>query len=84
MSDADIRDLSQQLELALFLDRQLDLAHCTDECGTSENVIEHLAGVQDYQVAMATYLAACQRRPNAPTLRQETRVIQDSRRTRIV
>jgi hypothetical protein len=26
-----------------------------------ENVIEHLAGVEDLQVAKATYLAACQR-----------------------
>ncbi len=36
-----------------------------------ENVIEHLAGVEDLQVAMATYLAACQRWPGTPiTLRQ--------------
>jgi hypothetical protein len=41
-----------------------------------ENVIEHLAGVEDLQVAMATYLAACQRWPGTPiTLRQGTRVI---------
>jgi len=31
-----------------------------------ENVIEHLAGVEDPQVAMATYVAACQRWPKAP------------------
>src|SRR6266567_1480888 len=50
-----------------------------------ENVIEHLAGVEDLQVAMATYLAACQRWPGTPiTLRQGTQVIEDSRRTRIV
>jgi hypothetical protein len=50
-----------------------------------ENVIEHLAGVEDLQVAKATYLAACQRWPGTPiTLRQGTRVIEDSRRTRIV
>jgi hypothetical protein len=50
-----------------------------------ENVVEHLAGVEDYQVAMATYLAACQRWPNMPiTLRQGARVIQDSRWTRLV
>src|SRR5438270_11575458 len=48
-----------------------------------ENVIEHLAGVEDPQVAKATYLAACQRCPGTPiTLRQATRVIEDSRRTR--
>jgi hypothetical protein len=50
-----------------------------------ENVIEHLAGVEDLQVAKATYLAACQRWPGTPiTLRQGARVIEDSRRTRIV
>ena len=50
-----------------------------------ENVIEHLAGVEDPQVAKATYLAACQRWPGTPiTLRQGTRVIEDSRRTRLV
>jgi hypothetical protein len=48
-----------------------------------ENVIEHLAGVEDLQVAKATYLAACQRWPQTP-LRQGTRVIEDSRRTRLV
>jgi hypothetical protein len=50
-----------------------------------ENVIEHLAGVEDLQVAKATYLAACPRWPETPiTLRQGTRVIEDSRRTRLV
>jgi hypothetical protein len=40
-----------------------------------EHVIEHLAGVEDLQVAMATYHAACERWPNAPiTLRQGMRV----------
>jgi hypothetical protein len=49
-----------------------------------ENVIEHLAGVEDLQVAKATYLAACQRWPGTPiTLRQGTRVIEDSRQTRL-
>jgi hypothetical protein len=50
-----------------------------------ENVIEHLAGVEDFQVAKATYLAVCQRWPQTPlTLRQGTRVIEDGRRTRLV
>jgi hypothetical protein len=44
-----------------------------------ENVIEHLAGVEDLQVAKATYLAACQRWPQTGT-----RVIEESRRTRLV
>ena len=50
-----------------------------------ESVIEHLAGVEDLQVAKATYLAACQRWPGTPiTLRQGTRVIEDSRQARLV
>ena len=49
-----------------------------------ENVIEHLAGVEDLKVAKATDLAACQRWPGTPiTLRQGRRVIEDSRRTRL-
>ena len=45
-----------------------------------ENIVEHVAGVEDYQVALATFLAACQRWPGTPiTLRQGARVIEDSR-----
>jgi hypothetical protein len=48
-----------------------------------ENVVEYLAGAENLQVAKATYRAACKRWPNAAiTLRQGTRVIEDSRRTR--
>ena len=36
-----------------------------------ESVVEHVAGVEDYEVALATYHAACQRWPGVPiTLRQ--------------
>jgi hypothetical protein len=50
-----------------------------------ENVTEHLAGVEDLQVTKATYLAARQRWPGTPiALRQGTRVIEDSRQTRLV
>jgi hypothetical protein len=49
-----------------------------------EDPIEHLAGVDDFTVALATFQAACKRWPNAAiTLRQGARVIEDSRRTRI-
>jgi hypothetical protein len=42
----------------------------------------HIDGVEDYQVALVTYRAACQRWPGIPiTLRQGARVIDDSRRT---
>jgi hypothetical protein len=49
-----------------------------------ENIIEHLAGVEDFTVALTTYKAACERWPKAAiTLRHGARVIEDSRRTRI-
>jgi hypothetical protein len=54
-----------------------------DDAGVS--IIEHVAGIDDYQVALATFLAACQRWPGTPvTLRQGARVIEDSRRLRVV
>jgi hypothetical protein len=47
------------------------------------SIIEHVAGVEDFQVAQATYRAAVERWPGAAiTLRQGARVIEDSRRTR--
>ena len=50
-----------------------------------ESIVEHVAGVEDYQVALATYDAACERWPGTPiTLRQGARVIEDSRRRRVV
>jgi len=49
-----------------------------------ESIVEHVAGVEDYQVALATYRAACERWPGTPiTLRQGARIIEDSRRRRI-
>jgi hypothetical protein len=49
-----------------------------------ENIIEHLAGIEDFTVALATYKAACERWPKAAiTLRQGARVIEDSRSTRV-
>ena len=42
-----------------------------------EQIIQHLAGVEDFQVAMATYRAACERWPGSPiTLTQGARVIE--------
>jgi hypothetical protein len=50
-----------------------------------ESIVEHVAGVEDYQIALATYHAACERWPGIPiTLRQGARVIEDSRRLRLV
>jgi len=51
---------------------------------TDDGIVEHVAGAADFQVAMATYHAARKRWPKAAmTLREGTRVIEDSRRTRI-
>jgi hypothetical protein len=48
-------------------------------------VVEHLAGVDDFKVTLATYHAACERSPNAViTLRQGARVIDESQRSQIV
>src|SRR5437588_12596790 len=48
-----------------------------------DNIVEHIAGVEDFQIAQATYRAAVERWPGgAITLRQGARVIEDSRRTR--
>ena len=50
-----------------------------------ESIVEHVAGVEDYEVALATFRAACERWPGTPiTLRQGARVIEDSRRLRVV
>jgi len=46
--------------------------------------VEHIAGVEDYQVALATYRPAVERWPGTPiTLRQGARVIEDSRHLRL-
>jgi hypothetical protein len=40
-----------------------------------ESIVEHVAGVEDYRVALATYRAACERWPATPiALRQGARV----------
>ena len=45
------------------------------------NILEHLAGLENLNVARAAYRAACERWPNARiTLRQGGRVVEDSRR----
>jgi len=50
-----------------------------------ESIVEHIAGMEDYQIALATFRAACQRWPGTPiTLRQGACVIEDSRRLRLL
>jgi hypothetical protein len=46
------------------------------------NIVEHVAGVEDYQLALTTSRAAWNAGPAPPSrLRQGARVIEDSRRT---
>jgi hypothetical protein len=50
-----------------------------------ESIVEQLAGVEDFQLALATYLAPVERWPGgAITLRRGARVIENSRRLRRV
>ena len=52
---------------------------------TGDNIIEHLAGIEDFELAMASYRAARQRWPGGNiTLRAGARVIEDNRRLRMV
>jgi len=49
-----------------------------------ENIVEHVAGIEDHQLALVSFYAACDRWPGTPlTLRQGARVIEDSRSLRI-
>jgi hypothetical protein len=51
---------------------------------SGENLVEHIAGVEDFQIAQATYRAAVERWPGgAITLRQGARVIHDNRKSRL-
>jgi hypothetical protein len=61
-----------------------DFAHRIDLWDSSgEDIVEHLAGIEDFELAMATYRAACERWPGANiTLRAGARVIEDTRRVR--
>ena len=55
---------------------------CTPD---GESIVEYVAGVKDYQVALATYRAARESWLGMSiTLRQGGRVIEDSRRLRVV
>jgi hypothetical protein len=48
------------------------------------NLVKHLADIDDLIVARATYEAACKRWPGeCITLRQGTRIIHDSRQNRV-
>ena len=67
--------MTTQTHFAFRIDRWTD---------DGESIVEHVGGAEDFQVAMATYYAARKRWPKAAmTLREGTRVIEDSRRSQI-
>jgi hypothetical protein len=58
-------------------------AHRLDMYDSGDEVVEHLALIEDHLLAIATYHAACRRWPDARLkLRQGDRVIADSRQDR--
>jgi hypothetical protein len=58
--------------------------HTIDQLDASGEIIETIAGVDDYEVAEATWLAAVKRWPReAIILRQGARVVRDSRQPRL-
>jgi hypothetical protein len=60
------------------------LTYSIDRWDTKGNVTEHVAEIDDLTVAMATYRAASERWPDdSLTLKQGSRVIADSQRTRL-
>jgi len=59
--------------------------HTIDRLDSAGEIIEQLAGVDDYELAEQTWLAAIRRWPReAIILRQGARVVADSRRVRLV
>ena len=64
--------------------RAFHVPHRHMDTPDGETIVDHLAGVEDYTLAMATYRAAIKRWSNTPiTLRQGARVIEDSRCLRL-
>jgi hypothetical protein len=79
------KDLRSGRGLGQIMKNRKQFAHRIDMWDDDgENIVEHLAAVGDFDLAVATYRAACLRWPNAAiTLRQGTRVIEDSRKRRL-
>jgi hypothetical protein len=58
--------------------------HSIDVLDPNGELLEHLAGVEDFELAEATYDAAVKRWPAMPImLRQGASVVRDSRKTRL-
>jgi hypothetical protein len=85
-------DLSahRQLQLELYSAAALNHARGRSSCvrvdvwdGAGDKIVEHVAGVDDLETAVATYWAAVRRWPKSKiTLRQGARIVQKLARTR--
>ena len=50
-----------------------------------ESIVKHVAGVEDYELALATFRPTCEHWPGTLiTLRQGAKMIEDSRHPRVV
>jgi hypothetical protein len=55
-----------------------------DKLDPHGEVFEHVAGIEDFELAVAAYEVACKGWPSEPImLRQGARVVKDSRKTRV-
>jgi hypothetical protein len=64
---------------------RIHFTHTIDCLDAAGEIAEQLAGVDDYELAEATWLAAVKRWPKAVIiLRQGAQVMRDSRRPRVV
>jgi hypothetical protein len=79
-----VRSTPSAIAKRLATIRRTHFAHRSDLWDSSgDNIVEHLAGIEDFELATAAYRAACERWPGANiTLRAGERVIEDNRRLR--
>jgi hypothetical protein len=76
---------NRQKDGARRMKKRTHFAHRVDMLDSGGELLEHLAGVEDYELAETTWFAAMKRWPKARViLRQGARVVKDSRRPRIV
>ena len=58
--------------------------HRVDRLDANGEIVAHLAGIENRELAMATYEAACKLWPGDPiVLREGGQVVKDSRKTRL-
>jgi hypothetical protein len=64
---------------------RIHFAHRIDLLDDRGGILEHLANIESFELARACYLAALELWPKSPImLRQDARVVLDSRKPRVV